>query len=233
MDARVSPAGGSAQPLAARPVVVIVGAGPGVSGALAQRYARSGADIALLGTEPERIAELEVRVRAAGGEVRSVKADVTDVDAASRAIRELGRWRSRIDVLHFNPSAFREVDVLELEVDALLEDVALGVGGLLTAARAAYPFMSDGGRITVTGSMAADSPWHRAATLGVQKAGVRTLVRALDARLEPEGIRVASVTVRGVLAEDGPFTPEKVADALWGAAHGDPNSWATEVIYNG
>ena len=139
----------------------------------------------------------------------------------------------RIDVLHFNPSAFREKDPLELTVDELLEDVALGVGALLTGVQAARPFLSAGGRVTVTGSMAADQPWNRAASLGVQKAGVRNLVRSLDTTLEPDGIRAVSVTVRGTLGREGAFTPDRVAEAIWAAAHQDEADWRSEVPYAG
>ncbi len=115
----------------------------------------------------------------------------------------------------------------------LLDDVALGVGALLTAVQAARPFMSAGGRVTVTGSMAADKPWNRAASLGVQKAGVRNLVRSLDTTLAPDGIRVVSVTVRGTLSREGAFTPDNVADAIWSAAHQDEADWQAEVPYSG
>ena len=93
--------------------------------------------------------------------------------------------------------------------------------------------MSGGGRVTVTGSMAADKPWNRAASLGVQKAGVRNLVHSLDTTLEPDGIRAVSVTVRGTLAREGAFTPDRVADAIWAAAHQDESDWRSEVPYAG
>ena len=101
---------------------------------------------------------------------------------------------------------------MELTVDELLEDVALGVGGLLTAVQAARPFMTAGGRVTATGSMAADRPSAGAASLGVQKAGLQNLVRSLDTTLKPDGIRAVSVTVRGTLGKEGPFTPDNVAE---------------------
>ena len=49
--------------------------------------------------------------------------------------------------------------------------------------------MRSGGRITATGSMAADKPWNEAASLGVQKAGLRNLIRSIDTTLKPDGIR--------------------------------------------
>lgn len=216
-----------------RPVVVIVGAGPGVSGSLARRYAREGYDVALLGIDEEQLRRLAGEVEELGATVGHSVADVTDVAATTAAIRRFGEHAGRIDVLHFNPSAFREKDPLELTVEELLADVALGVGALLTSVQAARPFMTAGGRVTVTGSMAADQPWHRAASLGVQKAGVRNLVRSLDATLRADGIRAASVTVRGTLATEGPFTPDRVAEVLWDAARQVEADWQTEVPYSG
>ncbi|MBB3040678.1 SDR family oxidoreductase [Nocardioides soli] len=216
-----------------RPVIVVVGAGPGVSGSLARRYAREGYDVALLGIDEEQLRRLAGELEELGATVGHAVADVTDVEATTAAIRRFGEHTGRIDVLHFNPSAFREKDPLELTVEELLADVALGVGALLTSAQAARPYLTAGGRITVTGSMAADKPWHRAASLGVQKAGVRNLVHSLDATLRPDGIRAVSVTVRGTLASEGPFTPDRVAEVLWDAARQVEADWQTEVPYSG
>jgi hypothetical protein len=81
--------------------------------------------------------------------------------------------------------------------------------------------------------MAADQPWHEAASLGVQKAGLRNLVRSLDATLAPDGIRAVSVTVRGSLGKGTPFDADYVADALWAAAHQPEASWRSEVPFTG
>jgi NADP-dependent 3-hydroxy acid dehydrogenase YdfG len=214
-----------------KPVVVVVGAGPGVSGSVARLFAGKGYDVGLVGVQEPALAELREAIPDA--DVRTVVADLTDSEAATLAIRNLGDHFRRIDVLHFNPSAFREKDPLELSVAELLQDVALGVGALLTTVQAARPYLSAGGRVTVTGSMAADEPWHRAASLGVQKAGVRNLVHSLDATLAPDGIRAVSVTVRGTLGKEGPFTPDRVAEAIYEAASQDEGGWRTEVSYTG
>lgn len=215
------------------PVVVVVGAGPGVSGSVARRFAGEGYDVGLLGIDDTVLAELAESLGSEGSRVESAVADITDEPACAAAIRGLGEKLGRIDLLHFNPSAFREKDPLSLQVTELLEDVALGVGALLTAVQAARPFMSSGGRVTATGSMAADKPWNRAASLGVQKAGLRNLVHSLDTTLEPDGIRAVSVTVRGTLSSEGAFTPDRVADAIWAAAHQDEGDWQAEVPYSG
>ncbi len=213
--------------------IVVVGAGPGVSGSVARRFAREGYDTALVGVDAEVLDTLAGEVRELGAHAETAVADITDVPAATAAIHGLAERFGRVDVLHFNPSAYRARTPLELTVPELLEDVALGVGALLTAVQAVRPYLSAGSRVTATGSMAADKPSHEAASLGVQKAGLRNLVHSLDATLAPEGIRAVSVTVRGSLKKEGPFTPDRVAEAIYSAARQDEADWRTEVPYTG
>lgn len=216
-----------------RPVVLVVGAGPGVGGAVARRFARDGHDVGLLGIDEAVLHDLASELEGSGARTAWRIADLTDTAATSSAVSALADELGRVDVLHFNPSAFREKDPLELTVPDLLADVTLGVGALLTALQAARPAMRDGARVTATGSMAADRPWHGAASLGVQKAGLRNLIRSIDATLEKDGIRAVSVTVRGSLGTEGPFTPDRVAAAIHAAAHQDTGSWRTEIPYEG
>ncbi|UMG92390.1 SDR family NAD(P)-dependent oxidoreductase [Nocardioides sp. TF02-7] len=213
--------------------VLIAGAGPGVSGSLARLLAREGCRVALLGVDEEVLARLAEEVAEAGGSARTAVVDLTDDAATRRTVAAVGEELGSLDLVHFNPSAYREKDPLTLTPDELLEDVRLGVGALLTVVQAARPFLGAGGRVSVTGSMAADKPWYGAASLGVQKAGIRNLVQSLDAVLRGDGIRAVSVTVRGTLAADGPFAPARVAEALRAAIDQDEAAWRTEVPYAG
>lgn len=218
------------------PMILVVGAGPGVGGAVARRFGRDGYDVALVGLAGAGLDALGESLQADGITTGWTGADITDPADLAGAVERFSGHSGRIDVLHYNPSAWRQKDPLTLTQAELLEDVALGVGGLLTAVQAARPFMSPGARVTATGSMAADQPWHEAASLGVQKAGLRNLVRSIDATLAPDGIRAVSVTVRGALAHDdpsSPFHPDRVADAIHAASRQDPETWRSEVGYPG
>ena len=219
--------------MAGRPVAVVIAAGPGVSGSLARRFAREGYDLALVGRETEVLHALAGELEARGATVRYAVADVTDAPALTAAVTGMADELGRVDWLHFNPSAFRQKTPVDLTAEELLTDVGLGVGALLTALHAVRPYLRAGARVTATGSMAADKPWNEAASLGVQKAGLRNLIRSIDTTLEPDGVRAVSLTVRGTLGTDGPFTPDRVADAIWDAGHQDESDWQTEVPYTG
>lgn len=214
--------------------IIVVGAGPGVSGSVARRFGRDGYDVGLVGLDADVLTELGTSLQADGVTTGWADVDVTDAAALTAAIDRLAEHSGGIDVLHFNPSRFRQKDPLHLTVPELLEDVALGVGALLTAVQAARPHLRAGARVTATGSVAADRPWHEAASLGVQKAGLRNLVRSLDATLAPDRIRAVSVTVDGLLAPDepgSPLHPDGVAEAIHAAAHQDEAGWRTEVVH--
>lgn len=214
-------------------VLVVVGAGPGVGASVARRWAREGYDVALVARSPEPLERLGTQLQEAGVTAGWASVDITDAAAFTRAIRRFADHLGHIDTLHFNPSAFRHKDPLELGVDELLSDVHLGAGSLLTAVQAARHAMPRGARITATGSMAADHPWHEACSLGVQKAALRNLVLSLDRTLAPDGIRAMSLTVNGTLAAGTAFAPDRVADALYTAATAPEEDWRPEVVYDG
>lgn len=211
--------------------VIVAGAGPGVSGSLARLFGSEGRSLGLLGVDEEALTDLAMELREAGAHVQARIVDLTDDAAARAAVTSLGEALGPIDVVHFNPSAFREKDPLHLTPDELAHDVALGVGSLLTVVQAALPFMHPGSRVTVTGSMAADKPWNRAASLGVQKAGLRNLVKSLDDTLAEHGIRAVTLTVNGTLAKEGKFSPDQVAAAIRAAVDQPETDWQAEVPY--
>jgi len=215
------------------PVLLVVGAGPGLGASVARVFGAQGYDVALLARSAQKLEELGRSLQEESITTGWSALDITDDAALTEAVTRFGQHSRRIDVLHFNPSAFRQKDPLVLTADELLADVRLGVASLLTAVQAARPFMSSGGRITVTGSMAADQPWHEAASLGVQKAGLRNLVRSIDVTLAPDGIRATSLTVRGTLSPDTDFAPDLVAQAVYAVATTASEQWQAEVVYEG
>jgi NAD(P)-dependent dehydrogenase (short-subunit alcohol dehydrogenase family) len=215
------------------PVIVIVGAGPGLGAAIARRFGRAGYAVALVSREERQVEALGRELQAADVTAGWTAVDITDSTEFRAAIDRFGGFTGTIDHLHFNPSAFREKDPLELSPVELLTDVRLGVAALLDAVQAARPHMKAGGRVTATGSMSADRPWNRAASLGVQKAGLRNLMFSLDTTLKPDGIRAMSLTVNGTLGAGTPFDAEHVADALFAAGTRNDADWSTEVPFDG
>lgn len=215
------------------PVYVVLGAGPGLGLAVARRFAEEGY-VAVLATRTAADSEpLAAALQDEGHRAEGVGVDLADPADVSAVVSGIGERHGRIDVLHFNPSAWREKDPMHLTVPELLEDVTLGAGALLPAVQAARPFMESGARVLVTGSAAADKPSATAASLGVQKAAVRNLVTTLDATLAPDGIRAVAVQINGVLGREGAFSPPPIAAAMWAAVSRPDDDWSPHVPYDG
>ena len=215
------------------PLLLVLGAGPGLGLSVARRFGIEGYAVALVGQTAADMQPLVDTLKAEGITASGLGVELTDPAAVDNLVSSVGEEAGRIDVLHFNPSAWREKDPLHLTVDELFEDLSLGVAPLLPAVQAARPFMSEGARVLVTGSAAADTPSHVAASLGVQKAAVRNLVTSLDATLAPDGIRAVAVQINGVLAKEGPFAPRVVAEAMYAAIVRPNDDWTPHVSYNG
>ena len=217
-----------------RPVAVVVGAGPGIGAATARRFAESGYDIALVARSAEKLEALAASLEPTGVDVGWAPADVTDADALGAAIARFAEHTGRLDVLVVNPSRYRAQTAPDTTAAELLDDLSVGTAPLLTATRAALPVMraAHTGTILATGGGSADRPFAGAATLGVQKAALRALVQALAQDLTPEGIHVATVTVRGTVKDGTPFAPDVVAAAFAALAEqtaSDPSGWHTVV----
>ena len=214
-----------------RPLIVVVGAGPGVGAAVCRLFCSEGYDVGLIARSAERLTQVASELEGMGSEIATCPVDITAPEDFEAQMRKLGKRFGHIDHLHFNPSTTRMADPMELTPGELLADVHLGVASLLTAVQAARPFMSAGARITATGSVSADQPWSDAASLGVQKAGLRNLVTAVDERLRDEGIRAVSLTVRGLIEPGGDFDPDRIAHALLDASRQSSDEWRTELNY--
>jgi NADP-dependent 3-hydroxy acid dehydrogenase YdfG len=219
-------------------VTLIIGAGPGVGAATARRFAREGHEIGLIARNPERLEALGEQLRAEGATVGWVSADVTNAAELTTAIHRFVERTGRLDVVHFNPSAYRPGAARDLTAADLLTDLAIGTAPLCTVVGAALPLLLEQrtGTILVTGSGAAEGPRTDAPSLGAQKAALRSLVETLAADLGPEGIHVGTVTVYGDIRPGTPFAAERVADHLWELAAetvGDPSAWRTIVELRG
>ncbi len=221
------------------PHLVVVGAGPGIAAATAQRFGADGYDVGLIARREEPLAEIGGSLQAAGTTVRWTTADAGDPAALTAAIEELAAQAGPVDVLLYNAVAGRQGSPRDLTPDQLAADLSVGVVGLQAAVLAVLPGMlarerGAGGRgtVLVTGGGAADRPFAAMASLGVQKAAVRTLVQTLAADLAADGVHVATATLAGLVGVGKQIEPDRVAALyadLVAETAGPADAWRTVV----
>jgi NADP-dependent 3-hydroxy acid dehydrogenase YdfG len=195
------------------PHLLVVGAGPGISTATARRLGAEGYAVGLVARREGPLAELGTALGEDGVRAEWATAEAGDPTSLTAAVNTLIGALGPVDVLLYNVSVGREVAVPDLAPEDLQADLAAGAVALQTAVRAVLPGMRErgSGTVLVTGSGAADRPIPSMATLGVQKAALRALVEVQARALAPEGIHVATVTIRGLVGEDRQIHPDRVA----------------------
>jgi len=216
------------------PHLLVVGAGPGISAATARRFGGEGYAVGLVGRRQGALTELGAELRQSVTRVEWAGADAGDFRSLDVAVRALVEELGPVDVLLYNVSVGRQAAVPDLAPEDLLADMAAGAVGLQTAVRAALPGMGERGTgtVLVTGGGSADRPIPSMASLGVQKAALRALAEVQARALAPEGIHVATVTVRGLVGDDKQITPDRVADVyaeLVAETAGPAENWRTVV----
>jgi NADP-dependent 3-hydroxy acid dehydrogenase YdfG len=212
------------------PHLLVVGAGPGISAATARRLGGEGYAVSLIGRRQGALAELGAELRQSVSRVEWAGADAGDPRELHVAVTALVEQLGPVDVLLYNVSIGREAAVPDLAPEELLADVSAGAVGLQAAVLAVLPGMRErgSGTVLVTGGGSADRPIASMASLGVQKAALRALAEVQARALAPEGIHVATVTVRGLVGEDQQIPPERVAALyadLVAETAGPPDRW--------
>jgi NADP-dependent 3-hydroxy acid dehydrogenase YdfG len=216
------------------PHLLIVGAGPGISAATARRFGREGYAVGLVARRESALAELQAQLGGYGILAGRAPAEAGEPASLTAAVELMVETFGPVDVLLYNVSVGRQASVPELTAEDLLADLAAGAVGLQTAVRAVLPGMREqaSGTVLVTGGGSADRPIPSMASLGVQKAALRALVEVQARTLAPEGIHVATATIRGIVGEEQQIHPDRVADLyaeLVAETAGPPERWRAVV----
>ena len=213
-----------------RPVALIIGAGPGISGAFAARLVAAGYAVALASRDLGRLAPLAASLGASAhavdsGSPDSLRALFTAVETSLGAPA----------VVLFNPSARLRGELADLDIAAAsvaLQSTALGA--LVTAQEAARRMLPRGsGAIFFTGATASIKGYARSTVFAMGKFAVRGLAQSLSRELGPAGIHVAHFVIDGAVAKPddptNPFTADAIANSYMAVLAQPRGAWTTEI----
>ena len=217
--------------------ILIIGAGPGIGFATAQRFAREGFDVVLAARNVQRLAPLAGEL---GGYGTRVHIEKLDAASPSDVQQLVDRHGDDLRVLHYNAGALHRdasgavilKPLQQIGADAIASDIGVNLTGALVAMGAAVRHMVKRreGTILLTGGGLAVDPHYELMPLSTGKAGIRAAAQGLFLPLQAEGIHVATVTVSagvGARSEEA----RQIAEAFW-QLHAQPqDAWTWEVKY--
>ena len=211
--------------------IVVVGFGPGISTAVADKFGAEGFKVALVARRAETIAAGVAALKAKGFAAAAFVADAGDPTSIRAAIVAARSELGPITVIHWNAFSGHGVEDLATVDPAFLTGLLdVAVVGLLAAVQAALPDLKAGGEgalLVTNGAFAEINSRIDALALAAKSTGValanaakHKFVGLLSERLKPEGVYVGEVMVAGVIkgtawAGDQGIDGSAVADLFW------------------
>jgi NAD(P)-dependent dehydrogenase (short-subunit alcohol dehydrogenase family) len=217
-------------------VVLIVGAGEGLSASLARRFARDGARIVLAARTPDKL-----RAVAAATKAEVLRCDATvkaDIDAL---FASCDAGPGAPDVVIYNASGRVRGPLVDLNPVAVKQALeASAYGGFLVGQAAAKRMIAKGrGTILFTGASASVKGYAQSAPFAMGKFALRGLAQSMARELQPQNIHVAHFVIDGgirsagrpVPAEspDSLLDPDAIADTYHHVARQARSAWTSEV----
>lgn len=88
--------------------IMIIGAGPGIGQAVAEKFGREGWHVVLTARNADRLADLSAPLSEQGLHVSTLQADATDPVALRNAVAEANRITGGLTAVLFNAAVVRE-----------------------------------------------------------------------------------------------------------------------------
>lgn len=187
---------------------IVYGAGGAIGGAVAQAFARDGADVFVTGRNLPSLAALVKGITDEGGSARAAVVDALDEVAIERHADDVLQKTGRIDI-SFNAMGIPQdgiqgIPLVELSVDSFLLPIATYPTAHFLTARAAARRMVEQGSgviLTLTATPARLAAPHTGG-MAPAWAAVEALTRTLASELSPMGVRVVCLRPDGIPETD-------------------------------
>jgi NAD(P)-dependent dehydrogenase (short-subunit alcohol dehydrogenase family) len=168
--------------------VFITGAARGIGAATAERLHAKGANVALVGLEPERLQALAARL---GDRAAAIEADVTDYDALQRAVAATVERFGGIDVAIANAGIAFTGSLATAPVEQVERTLAVNLLGVWRTDRAVIAQITERrGYLLNIASLSAVAHAPLMGPYTTAKSGVEALSDALRMETAPSGARV-------------------------------------------
>jgi 3-oxoacyl-[acyl-carrier protein] reductase len=184
-------------------VAIVVGGASGIGRATAQLLAREGAKVIIVNLHIEKANQIADGIRAAGGEVATIKADMTiekEVDEMVRAT--LARF-GRIDILANVAGGSVRDPFPESTKETWDRMIDLNLTGARNCTRAVINHMMErgSGKIVNVSSIAGVEGAATRVSYAAAKAGLIGFTKALALEMAPYGIQINCITPGGTSSE--------------------------------
>ena len=240
-----------------KPVCLVLGAGAGIGGHVAQRFAREGYHACLVRrTDQAGLDRLVTQIQSEGGSATGFIVNTVEEGSIEQLVERIEADIGPIDVAVFNLGAqIGDRPLANTSLKAFEMGWRLATFGLFRLASALFPRMEQRGKGTLlvtaaTAAVRGNAGQHSHASA---MAGRRMLCQSLNAQFAAKGIHVAHILIDGAvdapdtigkmlgperfaalreskgLEKDGLLLPAEVANTYFHVAHQHRSAWTFEL----
>ena len=205
--------------LLAGKVAYVAGGTRGMNLAIAKRYARFGAKVAVMSRNPERCAAAQAAIAEEGVEALGMACDARDYDAVAQTLAETEAKLGKIDLVVAGQAGNFYAPTNTMSTKGFQTVIDIDLVGTFNVFKASFDHLNHpGASLVAITAPEAVRPLHFQAHVCAAKAGVNQLIRVLAQEWGPAGIRVNGIS-------PGPI------EGSWGMANvASPNAELVEMI---
>jgi NAD(P)-dependent dehydrogenase (short-subunit alcohol dehydrogenase family) len=222
----------------AQEIALIVGAGPGLSAALARLFRKAGMKVVLAARNARKLDGLTTEV-----EGRAYPCDASSPEDVASLFDSVAKDLGEPNLVVYNASGRVRGPITELEPEAVRQTILVTCyGGFLVGQAAAKRMIKAGsGTILFTGASASVKGYPNSAAFAMGKLGLTGLVQSMARELQPQNIHVAQVVIDGGICDpgrperatsrgpDGCLDPDAIAETYLHLYRQHRSAWASQV----
>jgi NAD(P)-dependent dehydrogenase (short-subunit alcohol dehydrogenase family) len=210
--------------------IIVCGHGPGISDAVANRFASEGFQVALVARSADKLETARAAFETRGVKAAAFPTDLSDPNAAKGLVKRVTGELGPVTAIHWNAYANIAGDVLTADAAALRTVFDVGVTGLVLAVQEALADLkaAKGAVLVTNGGLGYFDPkadamaiqWNSMG-LAIANSAKHKLVGLLTEKLRPEGVTVGEVIVLGLVkgtawdTGNATIDPRTIAGKFW------------------
>ncbi len=217
---------------------LIVGAGTGISAAVARALTQDGYRLALAARDTGKLSELAKEIGA-----MTMACDVLEADSIDALFAETDKAFGTLDLVLFNPSYRERGPLIELDRERVRKALLVtAFGAFVVAQQAAKRMLKQGqGAIFLTGASAGVKGYPQSAPFAMGKFALRGLAQSMARELHPQNIHIAHFVIDGGVANEAQgrintdkepdrwLEPDAIARTYMATLNQHRSAWSWEI----
>lgn len=197
--------------------IVVVGAGKGLGNHVARLFGQKGFRVILMARNENALEEYREDFFADCIETYTYPVDAADPETLTEAFDRIKQEFGIPDVLFYNVGITELDEPGKMDSKRLMQRYQIDVASAYHCVQQVVSdeFARKNGAILITGGGLALYPMAEYTPLSMDKAALRTMTSILHQQLEPKGIFVGTLLIKGAISIDPKYNPQILAGIYW------------------